>query len=419
GPRQGSHQPGLPAFDYVCAHGLLTWIAPAKRRALLACAASWLKPGGLLYLGYNALPGWAAVEPLRRFMLDTAAAFAGGREDSIRHALAAAKALCDGGATYFVANPSAKEILATMLQMGVPYAAHEFFHANWEPMYFTDVAGEAAEHDLRFVGQLPLHLNYGDMAIPPALKEAFRSAPDRRAWEHLKAFATNEFFRRDVYVKGTVPRTGNEGRAYLEGTPFGTFVAADQVQREAVLPNRTLHFTGPLFDALIAALARRASTVVELAAEPSLAPYGAEAIRQAVVQLAMGNDVIPMNHTGAAPGSGGARYRIPSAFNRAILAQPPARNQALTLASPVAGTGVRISLLHAVALRALTEVRPDERAAWIRGFVDANPLRLWDHGRALDDKEDLALHLGVQIEHFCATRLAKLIELGIVEGDDR
>jgi hypothetical protein len=66
-------------------------------------------------------------------------------------------------------------------------------------------------------------------------------------------------------------------------------------------------------------------------------------------------------------------------------------------------------------LRALTEARSDERAAWIRAFADANPLRVWDHGRTLDAKDDLAQVVEGQFEQFCATRLPKLLELGIVE----
>src|SRR5580700_6456198 len=42
----------LPAFDYITAHGLLSWISPAKRRALVAFAAATLRPGGLLYVSY-------------------------------------------------------------------------------------------------------------------------------------------------------------------------------------------------------------------------------------------------------------------------------------------------------------------------------------------------------------------------------
>jgi SAM-dependent methyltransferase len=408
----------LPRLDFLGAHGLLSWIAPEKRAALFTQASAWLKPGGLLYLGYNALPGWAAVEPLRRLMLDASADVEGGNAARVRQALATAKLLCDANAGYFIANPSAKNILTTTLAMGVPYAAHEFFTAHWHPMYFADVAKQAAKHDLRFVGQLPLHLNYGDLTLAPALREAFGTVADRRAWEHLKAFATNEFFRRDVYVKGAVTHAENTTHAYLDTTAFGTLVPAAEVKREVTLPNSSLHFTGPLFDAVIAALALRASTVRELATTPSLAPFGVEAIRRTVLRLLMGNDVIPVSASAEAPEVTASRYHVPSAFNRAILTQPLAPNLPLVLASPVAGTGVSLSMLDAVLLRALTEARPDERAAWIRAFVDANPLRVWDHGRTLNAKDDLARVVELQFGQFCSTRLAKLIELGIVERDE-
>lgn len=405
----------LPKFDYVCAHGLLSWIAPEKRAALFTQAAAWLKPGGVFYLGYNALPGWAAVEPLRRFMRDASAGVQGGSAERARHALAAAKLLCDANASYFVANPSAKEVLTTTIESGVPYAAHEFFNAHWHPMYFADVEAEAAKCDLRFVGQIPLHLNYGDLAITPALREAFKVVSDRRAWEHLRAFATNEFFRRDVYVKGAVAHAENTTAAYLDTTAFGTLVPTQEVKREVPLPSRSLHFTGPLFDGVIAALAARSSTVQELALAPGLAPFGVDAIRQAVLQLLMGSDVIPVSSAPRTTPGTGSRYRVPSAFNRAVLTQTLSPNHPIVLASRVAGTGVSISMLHAVLLRALTEADADNRAAWIRAFVDANPLRVRDHGRTLNAKEDLAHIVEVQFEQFCATYLPKLMELGLVE----
>lgn len=406
----------LPKLDYLCAHGLLTWIAPEKRASLFELAAARLKPGGLLYVGYNALPGWAAVEPLRRLMLDASAGVEGGRAARVRHAFSVAQRLCDANAEYFVANPSAKEILGTLLEHGVPYAAHEFFNTHWHPMYFADIAREAAAVDLRFVGQLPLRLNFGDLTIAPALRETFRAVSDRRAWEHLKAFATNEFFRRDVYVNGEVAHAENTTRSYLETTAFGTLVPADEVERELALPDRPLHFQGPLFDAVIANVASRASTVQELAMLPSLAPFGLETLRKAVLQLLMGKDVIPMSSSPRAPAAVGPRFQVPSPFNRGVLTEPWSAQQPIVLASPVAGTGIALSMLHAVLLRAMTEAGSDEPAAWLRAFVEANPLRVWDHGRTLNDKADLARVVQDQLEPFCATRLPKLIELGIVES---
>src|SRR5580700_1215041 len=46
----------LPDFDYVAAHGVMSWIAPETRAKVLDFAAARLKPGGILYVTYNALP---------------------------------------------------------------------------------------------------------------------------------------------------------------------------------------------------------------------------------------------------------------------------------------------------------------------------------------------------------------------------
>jgi hypothetical protein len=302
-----------------------------------------------------------------------------------------------------------------MLEIGLPYAAHEFFNPHWHPRYFADVAREAADHDLRFVGQIPLHLNYRDLATAPALAGAMAVTTDRRAWEHLRAFATNEFFRRDIFVKGAVQASDDTGRAHLDATRFGTLVGAERVKREVALPARALRFSGAPFDTLIEVLAARSSTVAELAALPSLLALGHDAIRQAVLLLAMGPDVMPMARASQPAAAAASRYRVPSAFNRAILTQALSRTVPTVLASPVAGTGIRVSTLHAVALRALTEVDAGARAAWLRAFVDTTPVRLYDHGRELDDRDDLARALGLQVEQFCATHLPKLVELGILE----
>jgi hypothetical protein len=187
------------------------------------------------------------------------------------------------------------------------------------------------------------------------------------------------------------------------------------VSRELPLPGHSLRFSGPLFEALIAALARRSSTLADLAGERSLAAFGADGIRQAVLQLAMGKDVLPMALSSEGIGEVGPRCCVPSQFNRAVLGQALSRKSAVTLASPVAGTGVALSMLDAIALQAVTEPRPEERAAWIRARVDGSPLRLVDHGRSIEDKDDLTQRLACHVDVFCASRLPKLIDLGIVE----
>jgi SAM-dependent methyltransferase len=399
----------LPDFDYVSAHGVLSWIAPETRGAMLDFAAARLKPGGVLYVTYNALPGWAAVEPLRRLMLDASAGVAGGGLDRARHGAGVANLLCEAGAEYFASNPAAKQMLGTALQMGLPYTAHEYFGPHWEPMYFADVAAEMTKRDLAFIGQLPLYLNYRDLTIPPSAMELFRQVSDRASFESLKDFATNEFFRGDLYVKGgSSPRDDATTRTFLETTRFGTLGPLEQLKREVHLRHHVLRFDGHLFEALLERLAVTASTLPELGNDPALAGYGEDARRGAVLRLLIGEQVAPWQ-----AGSHG----VPRKYNRAILEQRLSTRDPVVLASPVAGTGIVVPTLQAIALRLVTGVEPADRPEWIRAFVARQPVRLTVRERPVETEDEQARVIADEVAKFEARRLPKLVELGVVDAE--
>jgi SAM-dependent methyltransferase len=405
----------LPDFDFIAAHGVMSWVSADKRRALVELAAQKLKPGGILTVSYNALPGWAAVEPLRRLMLDSAAGAAGQSLDRARHGLAAARVLCDAGAEYFTQNPAARSMLETAEKTGLPYVAHEYLHAHWSPLYFADVAREMAAAGLYFIGALPLFLNYKDVAFPPSVLNAVAGVENRVVLESLRDYATNEFFRRDLYVKGQVLCSPASTRAYLDATPFG---APAGVKREIRLPYYTLQLAGPIFDALIPALTERSAVLDTLARRPDLAPFGAAKIRDALLRLALGDQILPMARATepiADPGPPPSLYRVPLPYNRAILEQRLSHKNLVALASPLSGTGHVLDMLQAVCLRLVTTVAPDERAAWIRGFVADNPIKLHDGARAVTDRGEQARIMEGQLAEFTAKKLPELRRLGIVD----
>jgi len=410
----------LPAFDYLGAHGVLSWVSAAKRKAVIALAAAKLKPGGLFYVSYNALPGWAAIEPLRRLMVDSAGGVPGTSLDRARHGLALAKLLNDTGAEYFTSNPTARSMLETMRKSGLPYVVHEYLHAHWSPMYFADVAREMAAADLYFIGQIPLHLNYRDLSLPPALVSLFKGVDNRVAFETLKDFALNEFFRSDVYIKGQAPCSAEQTRAYFDATPFGAPAGASLVLRELRLPHYQLQFAGPVFDALIPALAEGAATVPELCRRPALAGYGAEKIREALMRLVLGEQVLPMTRSApfaavAGAGASAGRYRVPLAHNRMMLEQRLASANLIALASPLAGTGIALTTLQATALHLLTAVEPAERDAWLRAFVGSEALELHDGDRRVTDPDERRRILAQKVEEFRVKRVPELVRLGILE----
>jgi SAM-dependent methyltransferase len=408
----------LPPFDFITAHGVLSWISAPKRRALAAVAEAKLKPGGLLYVSYNALPGWGAVEPLRRLMVEGTA---GGEIDTLdraRRGLALAQLLHDAQALYFVNNPAAKTMLETMTKSGLPYVVHEYFTPHWHPMYFSDVAREMAELGLYYIGELPLHLNFADLAVPKPLAKLFEGVTDRIVYESLKDYALNEFFRRDVYIKGTATRSLTATHDYLDATPFGTLVPASHVDRVVRLPDYAIQLDSPLFDALLPVLAERPRSASELAAMPELAPFGAKAIRDALLQSLFGDHVAPMR-PGTPPlgPAGPGRLRVCSAYNRMVLEQLLGGDGNVVLASPAVGTGIVVSTLGAVSLRLLTEVEPADRPAWIRAFIARTPLKLRVGERSVEDDAEKARIVERELVTFEESRVPKLVQLGVLERE--
>lgn len=403
-------------FDFMTAYGVLSWVSPEKRSALIDSACAKLKPGGLLLVSYNAMPGWAAVEPLRQLLLSPD----DGSTDTLeraRRGVEFARAMEAAGADYFKENPAARSMLGTMAKAGLPYVVHEYMHEHWAPMYFARVAWEMTARDLRFVGVLPLHLNFRDTAIAPALEPVLGDIQDRLRFESLRDFATNEFFRRDVYVKGATVRDASATDDYLDTTPWASPADAPG-PRTVTFPQRERELDDVAVS-VHAALAKRAATAPELA---ELLGASLEAVRGAVRQLLVAERVIPMARRApaarvrarAVDGDGATepRWEPSSSYDRAMLRGGSAERP-IVLTSSLTGTGFPISAVDALALRVLLEVPVADREAWIADFVATRVLRLRVGERVIEDDAEQRTAIS-QAVSAAAERLSKLADLGVL-----
>jgi SAM-dependent methyltransferase len=399
-------------FDFIVAHGVLSWVSPAKRAALFAFARAKLKPGGLLFISYNALPGWAVMEPLRRIMLEHAATVGGSTLDRARAAYDFARRLAEAKAGYFASHPTAQKMLDLMEQGGLAYVAHEYFHAHWHPMHFADMDAELRASGLSFAGQMPLYLNVPDLAMPPGMKALAKEAKDRVAFEGLKDFASNELFRSDVYVRDDAHEDAASVRRFFETTPFGALTVAHHFKRTVKLPSYSLDFTDAVYRALIPHLCAGAVTASELARRPDLAGLGAERIGQCTRNLCLGGQVMPMR-AGPTSSASALRYELPSAFNRHALEEALLGEGPRALACPASGTGISVSLLESLFLRLLTE-EPGDREAWVRRFAAGVTFPLVSGATRVADAEELAGLALRELEGFAAVMGPKLVQLGVL-----
>ena len=126
----------LEPFDFITAHGVYTWVAPEIQRQLVDVLGQMLAADGLIYLGYNVMPGWAAMVPLRNLMIQVAEAAEGDLQTRVAKAADTIRRLRDGEAKYFRDYPVAGQIFDDTAKFGTRYLAHEYFGEHWQPVYF-------------------------------------------------------------------------------------------------------------------------------------------------------------------------------------------------------------------------------------------------------------------------------------------
>jgi SAM-dependent methyltransferase len=192
----------LPEFDVVALHGVWTWVADPVREGIVRFVARRLKPGGLLYVGYNSLPGFGAETAFQRLMW-TAARHAAG--DSIARARAAAAAVRRLAAAEPVQLPRTGLLKRITDEKEAPdpaYIAHEFLTAHWRPSFFADLAAAFAAAKCDFVGSVTLWENLPDLVFTAEQRPDYEAFDDIGAKELVKDLCLTRPFRRDVFVRG-------------------------------------------------------------------------------------------------------------------------------------------------------------------------------------------------------------------------
>ena len=190
----------LPKFDYITLHGVWSWVPDAVRGEILAFLKAKLKPGGLVTVSYNALPGWAHLQPIRHMMQTYAASLPGDSIERVRQALAYVRHLAEHQATFFTMNPAAAEHLKSIAQSDIHYVAHEYMTPHGDPFYFPQVCAAMADADLAFAGNMGPEENYADLSVKPELLPLINTAPSRVVLETHRDFIANTRFRRDLYA---------------------------------------------------------------------------------------------------------------------------------------------------------------------------------------------------------------------------
>jgi len=360
----------LPSFDLITLHGVWSWINAENRGYIRNIIERHLKPGGVVYVSYNAMPGWASFMPARELMIRYIDAVGEGADSGTqtRQAFAFATSFAESGATFFAEHPHVKEKLDGLQGESVQYLAHEYMNRNWQPFYFEDVAKDMAAVQCGFVTSMHSHVRR-EAYLPSDVLSALEAAPDAIMRETLYDFAVNRTFRADLYMREMRILSSDERMARIRGLCFAlsnplTFF--DSLQRFSI-PTQ------------LGAIVLREETVFPLLAtlaEKSCLPKSFESLRNTPRLSGVAEDhllyLLAMltcaGYLHVAREDVGQETRDACArLNRVLCEQAKTGEGHRFLASPVAGTGIAATRMEQLFLLARADgaVTPEDWAAFV------------------------------------------------------
>ena len=397
----------LPQFDFIVLHGIYSWVGPENRQRVVDFLRSQLKPGGVVYMSYNSLPGWSTHAPLRQLLSSYADTQSGSLEERADRAIRFVESLKTSGASFFEANPSAKDFFDYICTLPRNYVIHEFFNRDWTLFYHAEVVRNLAAAKLSFVGSAHFADNQDMLRFSAPLQQVLDGVADRVMRETVKDFSVAPLLRRDVFTRG---RQRISPAAQLENvgkTVFALVVPQARIERKAFFPIGEVLFDRALYDPILFALEEKPQSLDQLLARVDVGVLGKPKVIEALMVLLSAEYVMPAVEP--------ALYTLMSTrrLNNAILERHIDNIEKKFLASPVVQSSLKVDWLERLLL--LCEIREDaDPMAFVWSRMEANNHMLTNNnGEVLRTKEENMAELARVIEVFRSYRLPLLRQLGV------
>lgn len=410
-----AHRPDLPDFDTIGLHGIWSWISDDNRAVIVDFIRRKLKVGGVLYISYNTLPGWAAFAPMRHLMTehaDVLGAEGRGIVSRIDGALDFAEKLLGLNPAFARANPQVKERLAKVKDQNRHYLAHEYFNRDWHPMHFATMADwlEPAKLQYACSAHYPDHVE--QINLTPDQIAFLKDIPDPMFRESTRDFMVNQQFRRDYWVKGL--------------RRLNALEQAEELRRQRVMlathrPDVSLKTTGALGEAtmsaevygpILDALAdHRIRTVGQVEQAVKAANVQFPQLVQALLVLAGQSTLVAVQDDAVIARARKSAERL----NAHLKARARSSADISYLASPVSGGGVAVGRFQQLFLLALDQGRkqPAEWADFTWQILAAQGQRIIRDGKAIEAAEENVAELREQAKAFAEKQLPVLKALQV------
>jgi len=192
-------------FDYIIAHGVLSWVPEDVQEKLFAVCKAHLAPTGIAYISYNTLPGWSTRSAIRDAMRYHTARFTDPKTRVLQ-----ARALLDFFADSLQNDASAygatlRDEALRLRQQPDFYIFHDHLEEVNQPMYFHEFMARATRHGLRYLAEADFRTMLTHDLAPQVVQTLGHLAPDLLQREQMLDFLRNQVFRQTLLVHEAAP----------------------------------------------------------------------------------------------------------------------------------------------------------------------------------------------------------------------
>ena len=373
---------GEAPYDYITLHGVWSWVSPEMRAAIVAFLRRHLAPGGLVYVSYNALPGWSEGMAVKRLLHDAAGLVRERSDHAVRRAAGMLERAREAGSPFLRDNKIANTVLDLARTGNVSYLAHEYLNASWEPFYHADVAGTLAEAKLSYVGSARLVENYPTLHLTEEQRALCDEIAVPSVRETMKDFFFDRRFRKDVYVRGARRLTPARQDTLLRAIEIASLLPREMANLRLDVGLGEANLDSATYDPILDALEQRPHSIGELS-EMSR-ERGSSAKPNEIAGLLTGTgQVWPV-----APDHGKASGEAARRFNRvqaeAIMSEDASRRTCI--AAPLIGVGISGTTIDLVAYNCILAGN---------GTVDAIAQAVW---QPIAARGEQLMHDGAPVE---------------------
>lgn len=406
-------RPDLPDFDYIGLHGIWSWISDENRQVIVDFVRKKLKVGGVLYISYNTLPGWASFAPMRHLMTEHAEVLGSegrGILSRVDGAIDFVEKLMATNPAFSHANPLVSDRLKQMKTLNRHYVAHEYFNRDWHPMHFATMAKWLEPAKVQFA----CSANYFDAVEAinlSAEQQAFLAEiPDAMFRQSARDFMVNQQFRKDYWVKGARKMSAlDQAEALRKQSLVLTTPRADVALKvtgamgEATLQEAVY---GPILDLLSDHKVRSIGDMAVVLKDKEMS-FGQ--MLQAVMLLTGGG------HVHAVQAVSPQMAKTTTALNAHLMQQSRGSKEVSYLASPITGGGHTISRFQQLFLLAIKNGHktPQDWAKFTWQVLAAQNQKLVKKGKTLETAEENTAELTSEAVTFAEKQLPILEALQI------